>query len=55
MQRSEFEHKTLKCRKFKAGTNRDYWLGTTEIEHSIKENINQARMKWWFHYNQVGK
>jgi hypothetical protein len=32
---SGFEHKTLKETKFKTGTNRDYWLATTEIEHKI--------------------
>jgi hypothetical protein len=53
MQISGCEHKTLKCRKFKTGTNRYYWLGTTEIEHSMKENINQVSIKWWFHYNQM--
>jgi hypothetical protein len=41
--------------KFQTGTKRDYRLGTTEIEHSMKEIINQVSMKWWFHYNQMGK
>jgi hypothetical protein len=35
LQGSGFEHTTLKCRKFKTGTNRDCWLGTTEIEHEM--------------------
>jgi hypothetical protein len=47
------EHKTLKCMKFKTGTNWDYWLGTTETEHSMKENINQVSIKWLFHYNYL--
>jgi hypothetical protein len=38
---------------FEIGTNRDYWLGTTKIEHSMKENINQVSMKWCFHYSQL--
>jgi hypothetical protein len=41
---SGFEHTTLACRKFNAATNRDYWLGTTDIELSMK-----VSMKWWFH------
>jgi hypothetical protein len=45
LQSSGFEHKTLKCRKFKTDTNRDYWLGATEMEHSMKENTNQVSMK----------
>jgi hypothetical protein len=28
-------------------------LGTTEIEHSMKENINQVSMKWWSHHNEM--
>jgi hypothetical protein len=55
LQSSGFEHKTLKCRKFKTGRIKDYWLGTTEIEHSMKENITHVSMKWWFHYNQMRK
>jgi hypothetical protein len=43
-QSSGFEHKTLKCTKFKTGTGRDYGFGTTEIEHSRKEN-NQVSTK----------
>jgi hypothetical protein len=30
-------------------------LGTTEIEHSMKENINQVSMKWWSHHNEMWK
>jgi hypothetical protein len=41
--------------EIKTGTNRDYWLGITEIEHSMKESINQVSMIWWFHYNQMSK
>jgi hypothetical protein len=52
-QSSGSEHKTLKCRTFETGTHRDYWLGTTEIEHSMKENTTQVSMKWWFHYNKM--
>jgi hypothetical protein len=48
LQSSGFEHKTLKYRKFKTGTNNYYWLGTNEIEQSMNENINQVSMKWWF-------
>jgi hypothetical protein len=33
--------------------DRDFWLGTTKIEYSMKENINQVSMKWCFHYNQM--
>jgi hypothetical protein len=38
---------------FEIRTNRDYWLGTTKTEHSMKENINQVSTKWCFHYNQM--
>jgi hypothetical protein len=26
-----------------------YQFGTTENEHSIKENTNQMTTKWWLH------
>jgi hypothetical protein len=45
------QKKELLCRA--VDLNRDYWRGTTEIEHSMKENSNQVSMKWWFHYDQM--